>query len=112
MRCTNRKDSSTKAACTLYNKFGALTGGIYKRQGTWQRFEQSSQGYLVPQLTDSTQGYELARVELDNFQDDVLLQLLIDALEGVIDGAQYYYAQAKKSGVVSLPVARLRRRRP
>src|SRR5262245_18941900 len=39
------KDASTKAACTLYNKFGALTGGIYKLRGTWQRFEQNSQGY-------------------------------------------------------------------
>jgi hypothetical protein len=53
-------------------------------------------GYNVPQLTDSTQGYELARVELDNFEDRVLLQLLIDALERVINGANYYYAQAKK----------------
>jgi hypothetical protein len=92
-----KKATATKSACTLYNKFGALTGGIYKRNGTWQRFPMNGDGsYQVPQLTESTQGYELARVELDNFQDEVLLHLLIDALERVIDGAAYYYAAAQQ----------------
>jgi hypothetical protein len=90
------KEASTKAACTLYNKFGALTGGIYKLRGVWQRFERNSHGYDVPRLTDSTRGYELGRVELDNFDDRVLLHLLIDALEQAIDGAEYYYAAATK----------------
>lgn len=91
------KASSTKGACTLYNKFGALTGGIYKRRGTWVQFPKNGDGtYHVPQLTDGAGECELCRVELDNFQEDVLLQLLIDALERVIDGAEYYYAAAQK----------------
>jgi hypothetical protein len=91
------KASSTKGACTLYNKFGALTGGIYKRGGTWVQFPRNGDGlYHVPQLTDGAGEHELCRVELDNFREDVLLELLIDALERVIDGAEYYYAAAKK----------------
>jgi hypothetical protein len=92
-----KKASSTKSACTLYNRFGAMTGGIYRQHGAWRQFAINGDGtYHVPQLIDSTQGYELARVELDNFEDHVLLQLLIDALEGVIDGAAYYYAHARQ----------------
>jgi hypothetical protein len=91
------KASSTKGACTLYNKFGALTGGIYKRGGTWVQFPRNGDGtYHVPQLTDGAGEYELCRVELDNFREEVLLELLIDALERVIDGAEYYYAAATR----------------
>lgn len=91
------KASTTKAACSLYNGFGALTGGIYKRAGEWVQFRRNGDGtYHVPQLTTGDEGYELYRVELDNFREDVLVHLLIDALERVIDGAEYYYAAAQK----------------
>jgi TolA-binding protein len=90
------KASTTKAACTLYNTFGALTGGICKRAGAWMQFQRNIDGtYHVPQLTDGAGGYELYRMELDNFREDVLIQLLIDALERLIDGAEYYYTAAK-----------------
>ena len=36
-------------------------------------------------------------MELDNFREDVLVELLIDALERVIDGAEYYYAAAQEA---------------
>jgi hypothetical protein len=92
-----KKASTTKAACSLYNGFGALTGGIYKRAGAWVQFRSNGDGtYHVPQLTTGDEGYELYRVELDNFREDVLIQLLIDALERVIDGAAYYYAAATR----------------
>jgi hypothetical protein len=91
------KASTTKAACSLYNGFGARTGGIYKRAGAWVQFRRNGDGtYHVPQLTTGEEGYELYRVELDNFREDVLIELLIDALERVIDGAEYYYAAATK----------------
>jgi hypothetical protein len=93
------KRSAIKAACTLYNKFGAKTGGIYKRRTTGERvqfFKNGNGAYQVPQLTDGPGEYTLYRVELDNFDPSVLNQLLIDALERVIDGAEYYYAAAKK----------------
>jgi hypothetical protein len=91
------KASTTNAACSLYNGFGALTGGIYKRAGAWVQFRRNGDGtYHVPQLTTGDEGYELYRVELDNFREDVLIQLLIDALERVIDGAEYYYAAATR----------------
>src|SRR5262245_37403500 len=91
------KASTTKAACSLYNGFGALTGGIYKRAGEWVQFRRNDDGaYHVPQLTTGDEGYELYRVELDNFREDVLIELLIDALERVIDGAEYYYAAATR----------------
>jgi hypothetical protein len=91
------KASTTKAACSLYNGFGARTGGIYKRAGQWVQFRRNGDGtYHVPQLTTGDEGYELYRVELDNFREDVLIQLLIDALERVIDGSAYYYAAATR----------------
>jgi hypothetical protein len=92
------KPAAVKTAVTLYNKFGAKTGGIYKRRttGQWVTFQKNGDGsYQVPQLTDGTGEYTLYRVELDNFDPNVLNQLLIDALERSIDGAQYYYAAAK-----------------
>ena len=90
------KASTTKGACSLYNAFGALTGGIYKRAGAWVQFQRNGDGtYHVPQLTNGDEGYELYRVELDNFREDVLIELLIDALARVIDGADYYYTAAK-----------------
>jgi hypothetical protein len=89
--------STTRAALTLYTQFGRRTGGIYKRQGAWCRFNRNGDGqYDVPAFTDATDGYELYRVELDNFRDEVLLELLIDALEPFIDGADYYYAKARE----------------
>jgi hypothetical protein len=91
------KAATTKAACSLYNGFGARTGGIYKRAGRWVPFRRNGDGtYHVPQLATGEEGYEVFRVELDNFREDVLIQLLIDALERVIDGAEYYYAAAAK----------------
>jgi hypothetical protein len=91
------KASTTKGACTLYNWFGAKTGGIYKRAGAWVPFARNGDGpYHGPQLTTGEEGYELYRVELDNFREDVLIQLLIDALERVIDGTAYYYAAATR----------------
>lgn len=93
-----RKKSSqgNKAALTLYNKFGERTGGIYKHGDEWQRFSQNGDGsYSVPILADWADGYELYRVELDNFQDEVLLQLLIDALADFMDGSEYYYKRAQ-----------------
>jgi len=93
------KRSAVKSACTLYNKFGAKTGGIYKRRTTGERvqFPRNGHGmYQVPQLTDGPGEYTLYRVELDNFDPNVLNQLLIDALERIIDGAEYYYAAARK----------------
>jgi predicted nucleic acid-binding Zn-ribbon protein len=91
------KASTTKSACSLYNWFGSRTGGIYKRAGAWVPFARNGDGtHHVPQLTTGNEGYELYRVELDNFREDVLIALLIDALERVIDGAEYYYAAAKK----------------
>ncbi len=91
------KAATTKAACSLYNGFGALTGGIYKRAGAWVSFARNGDGtYHVPQLTTGEEGYEVFRVELDNFREDVLIQLFIDALERVIDGASYYYVAAQK----------------
>ena len=92
------KPATIKAACTLYNWFGAKTGGIYKRRTTGERVQFTRNGhglYQVPQLTDGPGEYSLFRVELDNFREDVLIQLMIDALERIIDGAQYYYAAAK-----------------
>jgi hypothetical protein len=91
------KPSAMKAACTLYNKFGAKTGGIYKRRTTGERvqFPRNGTGFQVPQLTDGPGEYALYRVELDNFREDVLVELLIDASERVIDGAEYYYMAAK-----------------
>lgn len=89
------RDSSTKAALTLYNKFGKRTGGIYLKNDDWIRFSKNGNGYEVPQFEDSAEGYDLYRVELDNFEDDVLLQLLIDALEDFIDGSEYYYKKAE-----------------
>jgi hypothetical protein len=92
-----RKAATTKAACSLYNGFGAVTGGIYKRAGAWVPFQRNGDGtYHVPQLTTGEEGYEVFRVELDNFSEDVLIQLFIDALARVIDGAEYYYAAAQK----------------
>jgi hypothetical protein len=89
--------SATRAALTGYNEFSRLTGGIYKRYGRWVRFPRNGDGqYEVPVFTDSAEGYELYRVELDNFEDAVLLELLIDALEPFIDGAQYYYVKARQ----------------
>lgn len=91
------KASTTKGACTLYNWFGTKTGGIYKRAGAWVPFTRNGDGtYHVPQLTTGDEGYELYRVELDNFREDVLIELFIDALERVIDGAAYYYAAATR----------------
>jgi hypothetical protein len=88
---------ATRGALTLYTEFGRRTGGIYKRQGAWRRFDRNGDGhYDVPVFTDATDGYELYRVELDNFRDEVLLELLIDALEPFIDGADYYYAKARE----------------
>jgi hypothetical protein len=90
------KDSTTKAQCTLYNGFGVRTGGIYKRNGELVPCRSNGNGtYHVPQLTTGDEGYELYRVELDNFREEVLIHLLIDALERVIDGADYYYTAAK-----------------
>jgi hypothetical protein len=84
------KDSTTKAACSLYNGFGARTGGIYKLNGVLVPFHGNGNGtYHVPQLTTGDEGYELYRVELDNFREDVLIHLLVDALERLIDGAEY-----------------------
>ena len=102
------KASTTKAACTLYNEWRAENGGIYKRGGTLVQFPRNGDGlYNVPRLTDGPGDYTLYRVELDNFREDVLVQLMIDALERIIDGAEYYYAAAKtfwretiKEGVV------------
>jgi hypothetical protein len=91
------KPSAIKAACTLYNRFGAKTGGIYKRRTTGERvqFPENGHGFQVPQLTDGPGEYALFRVELDNFDPGVLVELLIDALTRVIDGAEYYYTVAK-----------------
>ena len=94
-----RKNTSkgNKGALTLYNKFGTRTGGIYKRGDEWQRFSQNGDGrYDIPVFNASVNGYELYRVELDNFQDEVLLQLLIDALADFIDGSGYYYKKAQE----------------
>jgi len=93
-----RKKTSkgNKAALTLYNSFGRRTGGIYKRGDEWRRFSQNGDGsYDVPIFNDSVDGYELNRVELDNFQDEVLLQLLIDALRDFMNGSEYYYKKAQ-----------------
>jgi hypothetical protein len=91
------KAATTKAACSLYNGFGALTGGIYKRAGAWVSFARNGdETYHVPQLTTGEEGYEVFRVELDNFREGVLIQLFIDALARVIDGSEYYYAAAQK----------------
>jgi len=85
-----------KAALTLYNKFGERTGGIYKNDEAWQRFSKNgSESYDVPQFVEATNGYDLFRVELDNFRDEVLLELLIDALAEFMDGSEYYYKQAQ-----------------
>lgn len=46
--------------------------------------------YDVPEFTDDTGGYELYRFELDNFRPELLLNLLIDALEADLDGSAYY----------------------
>lgn len=87
-----------KAALTLYNVFGVRTGGIYKRGDEWQRFSSNGDGgYAVPLFKDSVDGYELFRVELDNFRDEVLLQLLIDALADFMDGSEYHYKKAQDS---------------
>jgi hypothetical protein len=85
-----------KAALTLYNVFGVRTGGIYKRGDEWQRFSQNGDGrYDIPVFNASVNGYELYRVELDNFRDEVLLQLLIDALADFMDGSEYHYKKAQ-----------------
>jgi hypothetical protein len=92
-----KKASATKGACSLYNWFGAITGGIYQRDDAWVQFPRNGDGtYHVPQLTTGDEGYKLYRVELDNFREDVLIELLIDALERLIDGAEYYYTAAKR----------------
>ena len=89
-------NKGNKGALTLYNKFGIRTGGIYKRGDEWQRFSQNGDGgYDVPRFIASADGYDLHRVELDNFQDEVLLQLLIDALADFMDGSEYYYKRAQ-----------------
>jgi hypothetical protein len=83
----------------LYQEYGegGKTGGIYKRRTTGERvqFPRNGTGFQVPQLTDGPGEYALYRVELDNFREDVLVELLIDASERVIDGAEYYYMAAK-----------------
>ena len=89
-------NKGNKSALTLYNKFGERTGGIYKRGDEWQRFKSNGDGtYNVPVFNDTAGKYELYRVELDNFQDEVLLQLLIDALAEFMDGSEYYYKKAQ-----------------
>ena len=92
-----KSTTGTKGALTLYNKFGARTGGIYKVADEWQRFAQNGDGsYGVPLLNQNAGSYELFRVELDNFRDEILLQLLIDALDDFMDGSEYYYQEAQK----------------
>lgn len=87
----------SKGALTLYTKFGLRTGGIYKIGDEWQRFRQNGDGsYDVPLLKHSAGSHELFRVELDNFRDEILLQLLIDALADFMDGSEYYYKKAQK----------------
>jgi hypothetical protein len=87
--------TATKAAASLYNWFGAKTGGIYKRGGEWMTMARNGDGtYHVPQLVTGDEGYEVYRVELDNFKEGILINLLIDALDLVVNGAEYYYAAA------------------
>jgi len=84
------KDSYSKGALTKYNRFGFLTGGIYKLGDIWRRFSKNGNGYEVPIFVDNAQGYDLYRLELDNFLPEILAELLIDALEKDIDGAEYF----------------------
>lgn len=86
---------ANKTALTKYSNFGRRTGGIFKVGDRWVRFGKNGDGYETPELISDAQGYKLYRVELDNFEPNTLLQLLIDAIEKDIDGAEYFRQKAR-----------------
>lgn len=89
------KLKSNRSALTKYNVFGILTGGIYKKADQWIRFRRNGKGYEAPEFKDDSQGYDLYRIELDNFRPESLMELLIDALERDINGVEYFREKAK-----------------